>query len=633
MKELEYPFDSEYILKKSKKIKRELLESGGGDKNAFIRKKIAVLGGSTTHDIIRVLEVFLLHHGIEPEFYESEYAQYWQDVMFDNPDLVEFAPDLIFIHTSNRNITGYPTAGDQAEQVDALFKEQYEHFRVMWDKIAGRYHCPVIQNNFEYPFYRILGNQEAVYVQGRISFLNRLNEKFYQYAREHESFYINDINYMSAAYGLDKWADPFYWHMYKYAMCMQAIPDFAHNLANIMKAVFGRNKKSLVLDLDNTLWGGIVGDDGVENLEIGQETSMGQVYSEFQSYLKAQKDIGVMLNVNSKNEYDNAIAGLNHPDGILRPEDFILIKANWEPKSRNITEIAQEMNILPDSLVFVDDNPAEREIVAAQVAGVTVPDIGTPEQYIRVLDHGGFFEVTNLSEDDRKRNEMYKANMERRQQQENFGDYREYLLSLKMRGTIRPFEAIYMGRIAQLTNKSNQFNLTTRRYTQNDVEQFAAKGAYITRYGKLEDKFGDNGVVSIVIGRKGSMQDTEVYQRGETPDRNGETETDVNAAHAETDTGAVYDVLHIELWLMSCRVLKRDMEYAMMDSMVEACRECGISTIMGYYYPTAKNAMVKDFYGLMGFTKADESEDGISTWRFDIPEDYEPKNTVIEVAK
>ncbi|MCI9314219.1 MAG: HAD-IIIC family phosphatase, partial [Lachnospiraceae bacterium] len=441
------------------------------------------------------------------------------------------------------------------------------------------------------------GNQEAVYRQGRISFLNSLNERFYQYAREHEGFYINDINYMSAAYGLDRWADPFYWHMYKYAMCMQAIPEFAHNLANIIKAVFGKNKKSLVLDLDNTLWGGIVGDDGVENLEIGQETSMGQVYSEFQSYIKAQKDIGVMLNVASKNEHDNAVAGLNHPDGILRPEDFILIKANWEPKSRNIAEIAEEMNILPDSLVFVDDNPAERDIVGTHVTGVSVPEIGTPEQYIRVLDHAGFFEVTQLSEDDRKRNEMYKANMERKQQQNSFGDYREYLQSLDMKGTIRPFEPIYMARIAQLTNKSNQFNLTTRRYTQSDIEQFAADEAYITRYGKLEDKFGDNGVVSVVMGRK------------EPADK----------------------VLHLELWLMSCRVLKRDMEFAMMDSIVEACRDCGIGTVMGYYYPTAKNAMVKDFYGTMGFTKIHEESDGSTTWRFDIPEEYEKKNRVIEV--
>ncbi len=603
MKELAYPFDSEYILKKSRKIRRQLLEG----RTDFLLKRIAVLGGSTTHDIIRVLELFLLEQGIQPQFYESEYAQYWQDVMFDNPELVEFAPDLIYIHTSNRNITSYPAVSDSAEHIEEMLEEQYEHFRVMWEKIEDKYHCPVIQNNFEYPFYRILGNQEAVYRQGRISFLNRMNEKFYQYALDHTGFYINDINYMAASYGLDRFADPFYWHMYKYAMCMQAIPEFAYNLANIIKAVFGRNKKALVLDLDNTLWGGIVGDDGVENLEIGPETSMGQVYAEFQSYVKAQKEIGVMLNINSKNEYDNAIAGLGHPDGILRPEDFIVIKANWEPKSRNIASIADEMNILPESLVFVDDNPAEREIVEAQVKGVAVPVIGTPEQYIRVLDHAGFFEVTQLSDDDWKRNEMYKANLARKQQQQSFGDYREYLLSLEMKGTIRPFEPMYMARIAQLTNKSNQFNLTTRRYTQKDIEGFAADDTYVTRYGKLEDRFGDNGVVSVVIGKKERWEQT------------------------AADTGEGEQALQIRLWLMSCRVLKRDMEYAMMDSIVEACRDCGIDTIIGCYYPTAKNGMVKEFYGTMGFTKIEEDEEGNSVWRFDIPQSYEKKNTVIDV--
>lgn len=593
MQELEYPFDSEYILKKSKRIKKQLLEEG----KATVKKKIAVLGGSTTHDIIRVLDIFLLNQGIEAEFYESEYAQYWQDIMFDNAELTEFAPDLIYIHTSNRNITDYPTVGDSEDRVEALLSEQYKHFEVMWEKAEQTYHCPIIQNNFEYPFYRLFGNQDAVYLQGRISFLNRMNEKFYRYAREHANFYINDINYMASTYGLDKWADPFYWHMYKYAMCMQAIPEFAFNVSNIIKAIFGKNKKSLVLDLDNTLWGGIVGDDGVENLEIGQETSMGQVYSEFQKYIKAQKDIGVMLNVNSKNEHENAIAGLNHPDGSLKPEDFILIKANWEPKSKNIVEIANEMNILPDSLVFVDDNPAEREIIKAQVPGVAVPEIGTPEQYIRVLDHSSFFEVTSVSEDDRKRNEMYKANIQRQQQQQSFGDYREYLLSLQMQGTIKAFEPIYMARIAQLSNKSNQFNLTTRRYTQSDIEQFAANDHYITRYGKLEDKFGDNGVVSVVLGRKDMAEKT----------------------------------LHLELWLMSCRVLKRDMEFAMMDSVVEACKECGITKILGYYYPTAKNAMVREFYALQGFTKIAEDVEGNTTWQFEIPENYEKKNTVITV--
>ena len=179
MRELEYPFDGEELLKKSKKMKRALLE----ERTDFLEKRIAVLGGSTTHDIIRILELFLLEQGIRPVFYESEYAQYWQDVMFDNPALLEFAPDLIFIHTSNRNVTGYPSLSDSEERVEELLAKQYEHFRMMWEKIAETYHCPVIQNNFEYPFYRLLGNQEAVCRQGRIHFLNGLNEKFYQYAR------------------------------------------------------------------------------------------------------------------------------------------------------------------------------------------------------------------------------------------------------------------------------------------------------------------------------------------------------------------------------------------------------------------------------------------------------------------
>ncbi len=613
MRELEYPFDSEYILKKSKKIKRELLEKA----EQPLTKKIAVLGGSTTHDIIRVLELFLLNQGIRPEFYESEYGQFWQDAMFPNEELENFSPDLIFIHTSNRNITKYPAMTDTAGQIEELLQEQFGHFEVMWDKLEETYHCPVIQNNFEYPFYRILGNQDAADIHGRMHFINRLNDRFYQYASEHDNFYINDMNYMAAAYGLDRWADPLYWHMYKYAMCMQAIPEFAFNLSNIIKAIFGKNKKSLVLDLDNTLWGGIVGDDGVENLEIGQETSMGQVYSEFQTYVKAQKDLGVMLNVDSKNEFDNAKAGLEHPDGILKPDDFILIKANWEPKSKNILDIAGELNILPDSLVFVDDNPAEREIVRTQVPGVAVPEIGTPEQYIRVLDHSGFFEVTRLSEDDRKRNDMYKANLERQKQQENFGDYREYLLSLEMKGTIRPFEQIYMARIAQLTNKSNQFNLTTRRYTQSEIEDFAADDRYITLYGKLEDRFGDNGVVSVVIGRKGTVDDIPAYREMGTA----------------ADTAGEKDVLHLELWLMSCRVLKRDMEFAMMDGVVEACRKCGITSIMGYYYPTAKNAMVKKFYESQGFVLQEETNEGISVWKFTIPDEYVQKNTVITVNK
>ncbi len=601
MRELEYPFDAGYLLKKSKRIKRTLLEQTAADGTpvTFLKKRIAVLGGSTTHDIIRMLELFLLNYGIEPEFYESEYAQYWQDAMFDNEELVQFHPDLIYIHTTGRNITFFPDMEDSLQGIEDKLEAQMNHFRVMWEKLENTYHCPVIQNNFEFPFYRILGNRDSYDPHGKTAFIQRLNMEFARYAAQQEHFYIYDIQYESAAFGLDRWTDPSYWHMYKYAMSMQAIPDFAFHLSHIIKAVFGKNKKAFVLDLDNTLWGGIVGDDGPENLEIGQETSMGQVYQEFQGYLKEHKKIGVLLNVDSKNEEENALAGLKHPEGILKPEDFIVIKANWLPKSQNLIEIASELNIGRDALVFVDDNPAEREIIRQHVPETAVPEMTdgdqvNPDQFIRILDKNAYFEVVTLSEDDKHRNEMYKANAMRKEQEESFGNYSDFLKSLEMEAVIRGFEPVYYSRIAQLTNKSNQFNLTTKRMTQAEVEQMAQDPGYITLYGKLKDKFGDNGVVSLVIGKK-----------------NGDT-------------------LELILWLMSCRVLKRDMEQAMLDTLVWQSRESGIRKLHGYYYKTAKNAMVKDFYGAMGFQKLSE-KDGDSEWEYVIPEKYENKNLVIDV--
>lgn len=595
MKELEYPFDSSYIMKKSKSLKKALL-SDGSDR---IHKKIAVLGGSTTHDIIRILELFLLNYGIEPEFYESEYGQYWQDAMFPG-ELNDFNPDIIYIHTSNRNITDFPTMDDSAEVVDEKLQKAYQHFETMWKKLSDTYHCPIIQNNFEAPFYRLLGNRDFFDVHGRLSFINRLNEKFAEYARKAsdsaESFFINDINYLSSCYGLDQWSDPLAWHMYKYALCIPAIPTLSFNVANIIKSIYGKNKKGLVLDLDNTLWGGVVGDDGVDGIEIGQETNLGQVYAEFQNYVKMQKDIGVLLTVDSKNDEENAIAGLNHPDGSLKPDDFVAIKANWEPKSENMKAIAKELNILPESLVFVDDNPAERAIVEGQIKGAAVPEIDSPEHYIRIIDHAGFFEATSVSDDDRKRNEMYMANKKRTELEESFTDYSEYLKSLDMEAEIAPFEKMYMPRIAQLTNKSNQFNLTTKRYTQDDIEKTAADDSNITLYGRLKDKFGDNGIVSLVIGNIRSGAE-----------------------------------LHIDLWLMSCRVLKRDMEFAMMDALVKKALERGVKTIYGYYYPTAKNKMVKEFYDIQGFDLVSEDADGNKTYKLDISQNYENKNKVIEV--
>lgn len=591
MESLKYPFDSQMILRTKKKIRRELLASD----IKRVRKKIAVLGGSTTAGITEILELFLLDEGIEPVFYESDYNRYWQDVMFDDPKLLDFHPDIIFIHTTSHNLGIYPEITDDSETVDRKLNEVFEPFQQMWEKIASVYHCPVIQNNFDRPWYRLMGNRDVWDIHGRSNFVTRLNARFYEYAQTHSDFYINDIDFLSSCHGLQKWNDPYYWHMYKYSPAVAAIPELAFNIANIIKSIYGKNKKAFVLDLDNTLWGGVVGDDGADQIEIGQETPVGQLFSEFQGYLKAHKAFGTLLTVDSKNEEENALAGLNRPDSILKPEDFSVIKTNWDPKDKNLLEIAQDLNIGTDALVFVDDNPAERHIVRSQIPDAAVPEIGDPQEFIINLDRSGFFEMTALSEDDLHRSEMYKANVERVKQQAAFADYHDYLLSLEMKAEIKPFSGLYMSRIAQLTNKSNQYNLTTRRCTEAELAKISEDPDFITLYGKLEDKFGDNGVVSVVFG------------------------------HIDGD------IFHIDQWLMSCRVLKRDMEYAMMDELVLRCSEAGIRVIRGYYFPTKKNKMVQDFYCLQGFDRISEDGDGNTVWEKDISKGYRKQNDVIQI--
>ncbi len=590
---LSYPFDANNILKKKKQIKRKLLEMD----REYIPKKIAILGGYTTHDIKMILELFLLRYGIKPVFYESEYNRFYQDAMFPNAELERFSPDLIYICTCNRNVMHYPKLNDSREEIDDLLKDESNRYQAMWDHLSEVYHCPIIQNNFELPMYRLLGNKEASDIHGAVNFVTRLNLEFYQYADEHDDFYICDINYISADFGLREWSDPFSWYMYKYALNISAIPSLSYNVANIIKSLFGRNKKGMVLDLDNTLWGGVIGDDGVDQIRLGPEDPEGQAYMDFQHYLKEHMQLGIVLNINSKNEKENALEGLKHPDTVLSQDDFIVIKANWEPKDKNFHEIADQLNVLPESLVFVDDNPAERDIVTAGMPEVSAPSLTAVQEYIQIMDRSGFFEVTSVSEDDGKRAQMYKENSERTKLAATYSDYQEYLLSLDMCAQIRSFDNLYMARIAQLTNKSNQFNLTTKRYTQRQLEQFSADSNYITLYGKLEDRFGNNGVVSVVIGRQEKQ------------------------------------VCHIELWLMSCRVLKRDLEYAMMDELISRCIDRKILIIRGYYYPTAKNRMVKNFYELMDFNKIEEDKEGNTIWEYDIPGEYKKKNKVIRMEE
>ncbi len=330
---------------------------------------------------------------------------------------------------------------------------------------------------------------------------------------------------------------------------------------------------------------------------MGSESPAGMAYSEFQSYLKALSELGVLLNVCSKNEPANAEAGFARPDSVLKKEDFVSFKANWEPKHLNLAAMAREINLLPDSFVFVDDNPAEREIVRRELPGVTVPELTAPEDYIKALDRGGYFEVTTLSADDRKRTEMYRQNAQRAALEESFGSYEDYLKSLEMVGEFGPFDAAHAERITQLINKTNQFNLTTRRYSAAEVEGLLGDAGHITLYGRLLDKFGDNGIVTALIG----------------------------AVQGET--------LDIELWIMSCRTFKRQLEQAMFDRLCEAAAARGIKRIVGHYYPTAKNLLVKDFYATIGFTMTEEEADGSRTFAYALDGPHAPLCTVMEIRQ
>jgi FkbH-like protein len=588
---LKYPFQVDIIHKKKKSIKKELLQRGD-----FIEKKIAILGGSTTAEIKDVLELFLLKEGVKPLFYESEYNQYYEDILFENQELTEFKPDIIFIHTTNVNIKHYPVVSDTKDEVLGKLEAELDQFRSVWQEIKNKYGCIIIQNNFELPFTRVLGNLDFSDFHGKTNFIMQLNLAFAEYSQGQQGFYVNDINYLSARFGLEKWHDKTFWYSYKYALSYDAISLLAHNVATIIKAVYGKSKKCLVLDLDNTLWGGVIGDDGANNIKLGKESAVAEAFSAFQGYVKELKERGVILAVCSKNDVALASEGFNHPDSILKLDDFASFKANWEPKHNNLQLIAEEINIGADSLIFVDDNPAEREIVRAQLPNVEVPEMGDDViKFIEHLDREGYFEPANLSADDIKRAAYYQNNLQRENTKAIFANYGEYLNSLDMKAEISAFTAVYQDRITQLINKTNQFNLTTNRRSAPEVEAISNNLQYITLYGRLVDKFGDNGLVSVMVGS-------------------------ING-----------DALQLDTWLMSCRVIKREMELVMFDSFVERCILRGLKEILGYYYRTAKNEMVADHYSRLGFELLSKEENGDSVWRYVIPTNYEVKNKFIQV--
>jgi len=576
------------LLRKQKGLRRELQ-----NRPNLLIVRIAFLCGSTVNEVAAFLELLLLEQGIQPVFSFSDYNKYFEEAVLDTARLVEFKPDIIFVYTSSANIQGWPALDTSESDLNAQVAAESMRFGAIWNGLQSL-GAVVVQNNFELPVQRLFGNYDAVSPAGRIRFVHLLNAEFAREAAARTNLLIHDLNGVAASVGLKAFHDADRWFSYKMIATPEGSLEVAKSSAALVLAIYGRTRKCLVLDLDNTVWGGVIGDDGPDKIKIGRETAEAEAFTAFQEYCLQLRSRGVLLAVCSKNSEAIARQGFEHPDSVLSLEHFACFKANWEPKHENIKAIASELNIGLDSLVFVDDNPAEREIISAQLPEVAVPNVGSDvSRFISVLEDGRYFEPLRLSREDLKRAEQYKENVQRAATQGRFQNYDEYLESLEMSAEVAPFKQVYLDRITQLINKTNQFNLTTRRYMQPQIEAIAADPSYIALYGKLTDKFGDNGLISVIIGRK------------------------------ENST------LHIDLWIMSCRVVKRGMETLMLDALVAECQSHGISEIRGYYIQTERNGLVAGHYTALGFQRSG-GDDRHQVFKLDLSQGYQPQNKHIK---
>jgi FkbH-like protein len=586
-------YSMDELLQKRRGLRRQLADVEG-----LQPVRIAVLGGTTTNEVVDFLEILLLADGFKPVFYQSEYGRFYEDAVLDPADLIAFAPNIVYIHTCHLNVQSLPTAGCSEAELQERVEAEHGRYLQVWKSIEQHVPAQIIQNNFELPPYAFLGNLDSVSSGGLSRFFLMLNAEFSCTAANDSRLMLQDVHSLSARIGMTHWFDWDRYFSYKIPTTVEGSFAMASSLASMVRAIYGKSRKVLVLDLDNTLWGGVIGDDGVDKIQLGRETPVAEAYTAFQEYCLSLWRRGVLLAVCSKNNEEIARQGFEHPDSVLKLEHFSCFKANWEPKHENILAIAKELNLGVDSFVFVDDNPAERAIVEAQIGGIAVPNVGSEvSRFAEIIESGRYFEPVSMTKEDLSRAALYESNSARASMEATFANYGEYLDSLEMTAEIERFKPLYIERIAQLTNKTNQFNLTTRRYSLAEMEEVLHDSRFIGLYAKLSDRFGDNGLISVVLGRRED------------------------------------DLLHLDLWLMSCRVLKRDVELAVLDVLVEHAMSVGVTTLMGYYLPTKKNGMVADHYEKLGFDPvAVDSAKDASIWKLDVTL-YTPRNRHIKILE
>ena len=537
--------------------------------------RLAVLGSSTLTHLLPGVRVAGLRRGLWITTYEPDYGQYLQELSDPASGLHAFRPDAVLFAFDAPHLTAGADVAMDAPQAEAWLEDRLAGLAQAWDLARTTFACTVLQQTALPVAPPLMGSNEHRLPGAPAHLIARFNARLRALAPAHEVDLVA-VDAAAAQEGVRAWCDPVLWRRAKQEISPLAGAMYGELVARVLAARQGRSAKCLVLDLDNTLWGGVIGDDGLEGIVLGQGSALGEAFLSFQAYAKDLSRRGIILAVVSKNDEANALAAFDkHPEMLLRRADIACFLANWDDKAKNIRTVAAELNIGLDALVFVDDNPFERNLVRAELPMVGVPEIPEdPAFYAACLADAGYFEGLSVTSEDRERSAQYQANRERAAILASAADMPTYLRSLDMRLLWRRFDRVGLKRIVQLINKTNQFNLTTRRYTSEEVVAVIDDPAAFGLQLRLLDRFGDNGIIAIVIGRK-SGEDVE-----------------------------------IDTWLMSCRVLGRQVEQATLNLVRAEAERLGARRLIGEYRPTPKNGMVRAHYEKLGFATLQTREDG-----------------------
>jgi FkbH-like protein len=524
--------------------------------------RIAMLGTSTTSLLAPVLEAYCLRDRVRASIYQGLYNAVTQEVFDPASGLGTFRPDIVFLLSHWRDLQLAALTDDPAGVVAGVRDERLG----LWRALIDRFGCHVVQCAYDLPDSDSGGYLTSGTSGGRAAVIGAINTALRDAATAGVS--ILDVPGVQQRVGRG-WHDPALWFSFQQHPATEALPELGDLMAAHVRAVLGLTRKVLVTDLDNTLWKGIIGEDGLDGIQVGPGSPAGEACAALQAYLLELKARGVLLAVCSKNNPDDArLPFERHPGMRLRLDDFAAFRANWDEKARNLQAIASELALGLDSFVFLDDNPMEREWIRSRHPEVAVVELGrSPLQYVADLDRGRHFFALALSHEDRARAAQYRDESARRALQSSAASLDEFLAGLGMRATAAPITRATLARVTQLVNKTNQFNLTTRRYTEAQVAELAAQPGGWARAFQLTDRMGDYGLIGVLLCRAG------------------------DAGGWEIDT-----------WLMSCRALGRQMELYMFDRLIEAAQQAGVRSLVGVFRPTAKNAQVATLLPQLGFT-------------------------------